>query len=507
MSIKMSFPFIITGMGVLMAGMHLWATTGVGPVATPGSSPPQASSEAPNDFAGNRIQILHQCFECHKREQPVEMERYIWGTHYKARINCLQCHGSTGHNQYVALGFRFNLGTLGADGRTPIGSGEERRYVEWWPEMLLRAYQACQNCHPAQYWEWLGLQRRPERLDDATTPFHGYLRYDHGITDWWDAQMSSFGLAERDNWGDEMFGVGCVLCHNQSMEWNLAGPDLEHLRPLDEVFPDLLKKQEKSLQTQGVAHPVNRQRSLFLARCVECHARHMFSKEEALRPEACAKCHMGPDHPQYEAYVTSKHGWAYKLYGGYPAGRAPTCATCHMSEKAADGHTLHATHRGIAWNYKKGTPGFDQARMVMLSRCNLCHSPSRVAQILSQVDVAAIEVANSMREQGVKALKKLYEEGAVNPAFNPFFGQDTEFLPTFFHAMPWRSNEINASKAENLFWNAWREFGTLSLETGAFHFNPAYAHWRGLKVADDYLGELLDLVGEVSPNHKGGVTK
>lgn len=477
------------------------AMTGAGTVAKPGSKPPQPESGAPKDFEGNWVSIVHQCLDCHKRQHPVEMERYLWGTHYKERINCLKCHGSTDHNQYVTLGYRFSLKTTGADGTTEIGSGEQRQYAEWWPVMVVRAYQACQNCHAPQFWEWIGLDRRPAKLENAATPFHGFLRYDHGISAWWDTQMSSFGLAERENWGDEIFGEGCVMCHSQTMEWNLAGTDPEHLRPIGEVFPDLVKQQRASLGTRPVSYTGND--SLFLARCVECHARHTFSKEEALSPEACAKCHMGPDHPQYEAYDTSKHGWAYRLYGAYPAGRAPTCATCHMSEKAGDGHTIHVTNRGIAWNYKKGTPEFSQARDTMLSRCGLCHSKTRIAAVLEQVDVAAVEVPGRFRAQAGAVLKDLYDEGLVTPPFNPFFGKPVEMLPTFFHAMPWRTGRNKVSEAEGLFWNTWREFGSLSMETGAFHFNPAYLHWQGLKPADEFLGDLIDRAEALRAAQKG----
>lgn len=35
-------------------------------------------------------------------------------------------------------------------------------------------------------------------------------------------------------------------------------------------------------------------------KCDSCHTRHTFSAAEARRPEACATCHMGFDHPQWE---------------------------------------------------------------------------------------------------------------------------------------------------------------------------------------------------------------
>ena len=62
--------------------------------------------------------------------------------------------------------------------------------------------------------------------------------------------------------------------------------------------------------------------------CNSCHTRHMFSKAEAQKPQACQTCHMGFDHPQWEMWSSSKHG-SIALSGG-EAGRAPVCQTCHM---------------------------------------------------------------------------------------------------------------------------------------------------------------------------------
>ena len=48
--------------------------------------------------------------------------------------------------------------------------------------------------------------------------------------------------------------------------------------------------------------------------CSACHTRHRFSKEQARRPDACGKCHLGPDHPQIEVYQESKHGILYQAF-------------------------------------------------------------------------------------------------------------------------------------------------------------------------------------------------
>ncbi len=68
------------------------------------------------------------------------------------------------------------------------------------------------------------------------------------------------------------------------------------------------------------------------AQCDACHTRHNFSKAEALNPRACSNCHMGFDHPQWEMWISSKHGIGYlsnpddSNHGGYPS-----CQTCHMN--------------------------------------------------------------------------------------------------------------------------------------------------------------------------------
>ncbi len=77
--------------------------------------------------------------------------------------------------------------------------------------------------------------------------------------------------------------------------------------------------------------------------CTACHQRHEFDMVQARRPEACGKCHLGPDHPQKEVYDESKHGINFyahvdrmnldsaKWIVGEDYDAAPTCATCHMS--------------------------------------------------------------------------------------------------------------------------------------------------------------------------------
>ncbi|MDM8559914.1 multiheme c-type cytochrome [Candidatus Parabeggiatoa sp. HSG14] len=67
--------------------------------------------------------------------------------------------------------------------------------------------------------------------------------------------------------------------------------------------------------------------------CDACHTRHTFNKSEAQDPRACSNCHMGFDHPQWEMYMSNKHGVIWDIEGNKNVrGRAPTCQYCHMSE-------------------------------------------------------------------------------------------------------------------------------------------------------------------------------
>ncbi len=108
--------------------------------------------------------------------------------------------------------------------------------------------------------------------------------------------------------------------------------------------------------------------------CNACHGKHSFRASTARQPESCGKCHLGPDHPQAEIYLESKHGIAYftamrdrgmngmNIYksGKWVLGKdyytAPTCSTCHMgSFRKSDGSVSPNTHNvgdRISWTLR-----------------------------------------------------------------------------------------------------------------------------------------------------------
>src|SRR5699024_9798868 len=89
------------------------------------------------------------------------------------------------------------------------------------------------------------------------------------------------------------------------------------------------------------------------AKCDTCHTRHTFSTVESRKPQACATCHNGVDHNEYEQYMLSKHGTVYQTLGhewnwdarledAFTKGEqiAPTCQTCHFEYKSKYTHNV-----------------------------------------------------------------------------------------------------------------------------------------------------------------------
>jgi hypothetical protein len=97
--------------------------------------------------------------------------------------------------------------------------------------------------------------------------------------------------------------------------------------------------------------------------CSACHARHEFSVKQARQPEACGKCHLGPDHPQIEVWNESKHGILYhadresmkieskEWRAGQEYFTGPTCSSCHISAAGKQGIT-HDIGERISWTLR-----------------------------------------------------------------------------------------------------------------------------------------------------------
>ena len=252
-----------------------------------------------------------------------------------------------------------------------------------------------------------------------------------------------------------------------------------------------------------------------LGTCNACHPRHSFSKALARQPENCGKCHMGPDHPQFEVYNESKHGISFRNrlsemnldHPQWVVGRdysaAPTCATCHMSAyKTADGivPVNHDVGLRISWTLRpvisklttshtatidaagqivKSSVGWDKKRNAMKSVCSACHSTSHVENFYRQYD----------------SLVNLYNEKFARPAAK---------LMAHVQAEGYLSSETKKGFAYELAWvwfELWHHEGR-RMRHGAAMMGPDFTHWHGsYEVAKNFYLTFLPMIQELAETY------
>jgi hydroxylamine dehydrogenase len=252
--------------------------------------------------------------------------------------------------------------------------------------------------------------------------------------------------------------------------------------------------------------------------CVACHTRHAFNLEEARKPEACHTCHMGPDHPNYEAYESSKHGSIYAARGEswnwtVPMAQAryetPTCAYCHMlyvdSTNGAR-HTSHNMTRKIIWGM--GTqaalgqldditqaPENRAKRNEMIRVCVTCHSEDRARGYLASADAHKL-AGDALVVEARDILAALYRDGLIQPSH----GQTSAGLlagprytaidlPGGMATHSPASLYFDVTPIEREYFDMFF-FSALKSYKGAFHMSPDYAWWYGYA---DVLGHLATI--------------
>jgi hypothetical protein len=117
---------------------------------TPDDTPSAYETAMPSgqdigNLEGTDDEAAELCVACHAVITPAEVARYHDSQHaaLPEPVTCVDCHGRTGHGEYLAFGYSFKSETLGIDGETTIGSGREHTYWEWKPKMIVTAMQAC----------------------------------------------------------------------------------------------------------------------------------------------------------------------------------------------------------------------------------------------------------------------------------------------------------------------------------------------------------------------------
>ncbi|WP_447973006.1 multiheme c-type cytochrome [Nitrospira sp. Kam-Ns4a] len=224
--------------------------------------------------------------------------------------------------------------------------------------------------------------------------------------------------------------------------------------------------------------------------CAACHARHSFSIAQARQPENCGRCHMGPDHPQIEAYYESKHGVMFsanreKMKLAQPAekwhpGRDylyPTCATCHMSATDTQ-EVTHDVGDRITWTLRPvistRLENYETRRKAMRQVCSACHSDQIVERFFTQMD------------QGITL-------------YNEKFGKPAKAAMDKLLAMKKITPTPYDEKIEWVFYELWHHEGRRARH-GLSKVAADFVHWQGFyEVAKSFYTKFLPLVRELSP--------
>jgi len=324
--------------------------------------------------------------------------------------------------------------------------------------------------------------------------------------------------------GEKLKEVGCIDCHGgvgkQAIEHHveLRMPDRAacgecHVRQFAEAESE--KEQEWPQEQWPKGHPshamdwkANVETAVWAAmpqrevaqgcdmchyqqnKCDGCHTRHEFSAAEARKPEACATCHNGVDHNEYENYMYSKHGVIYQTTGenewnfevplkdaltkgGYTA---PTCATCHFE---FNGEYSHNLVRKVRWGFNPtpaiadnlGHEWFESRKESWVQSCSACHSP-RFARIwLDTADKGTIQ-GLAVEQEARKIVQALYDEGLMTgqKTNRPAPPAPVEDAPGDFFSLFWAEGN-NPSLVDRAHAEMWEQ-DLIKHYKGLFHVNP-----------------------------------
>ena len=440
-----------------------------------------------------------QCVECHTQVTPGLVDHWEGSTHAAKGIGCVECHAA---------------------------QVEDADHFVHWGHVIATIVtpRDCAQCHPIEAAEFAASHHADggnilASLDNflAETVEGSRLPFDpHSPTPGMQVDMVN-GLASAQ--------IGCMQCHGSKVALQTAGsgvitvddlkPDADGLPTVPAASAAVLRDAQGRVRFDPGTWPntgigrINLDGSL--GSCSACHSRHDFSPRRARQPENCAKCHLGPDHPQKEIFEESKHGVAYRdlmqhmnldaerWVLGVDYSQAPTCATCHMSGNTRnDGKVTHDPGIRISWtnrppvslrmdtdadgNIVKATDPAERALLVtdsadakrqrMQAVCLHYHTQPYVTAFYQQYDSLVVLYNEKFAKPGQALMGELQASGLIS---RTQFDEEIEW--TWFYL--------------------WHHEGRRARH-GASMMAPDYAHWHGMfEVAERFYMELVPQAREL----------
>jgi hypothetical protein len=440
------------------------------------------------------------CIACHSQSSPGITDHWKGSTHAVKGVGCVECHQADKDDVDAFDHYGASIATV----VTPLD---------------------CSRCHKTEYEEFAHSHHAKggnilasldnflaETVEGSREPFNPHSPTPGMMVDQVDGMAS--------------VNVGCKQCHGSKVALEAIDGSLitvDDLKPDAEGKPtnlDAIGRVKRNSNGRPALHAsswpntgigrINLDGSL--GSCSACHSRHDFSPRRARQPENCAKCHLGPDHPQKEIYEESKHGVAFRDLKdhmnldahewvlGKDYTQAPTCATCHMSGHSNNGGKVtHDPGERISWTNRPPvslvmdtdsngsvvkeidpekrrqlvTGTWQEKRQQMIQVCLHCHTQNYVDAFYQQYDDFVVLYNEKFAKPGQQIMSVLLDNNLIT---KPQFDEEIEW--TWFYL--------------------WHHEGRRARH-GASMMAPDYAHWHGMyEVAERFYKELIPQAREIA---------
>lgn len=412
--------------------------------------------EAKRSIPGQKPKIVisddnKKCIECHSQPGNATTLVQQWKDSYHARlgVGCLECHSAEQGDIDAFDHYTYSIATIVSP-------------------------KDCSRCHKKQFEEF---QRSHHAQGGKIL----------GSLD----NVLAEVVAGSVHMGNPVAVSGCKQCHGSVVSFlkNEDGSVKKDRNGIAMIDPE-------TWPNTGIGR-VNPDGSL--GSCAACHNRHYFSVAQAREPDDCGKCHLGPDHPQYEIYRESKHGINFIAHKeemnldkrpwivGKDYVAAPTCATCHMAA-TPNQESTHDVGMRISWTLRpavsekvdakdlkegKQTVPWEKRRENMQDVCYQCHSKQYVQSFYKQYDDVVVLYNEKFGKPATALMKKIKEGGLITT--------DVEF----------------DEKLEWTYYYLWHHEGRRA-RMGASMMGPDYTQWHGMfEVGDRFYMEFVPEVREV----------